>query len=319
MPGTTTPNLTAASALDGTELFYGVQGGANRKITANQIKDFASIPGLASRTAFLDAAGDDGTAVVGNSALPFVTAQAAVDALLALGTPMSAANPAALFVGVGSFGNVTVAVDLKGLNIAGLGKAASRIGNITAEEKDIEITSDLSVKLGDISSQSASSGGSAGDITLFGCIAVNLMAAGLGGVAGTNGGPGEGGGTGGSGGNGGTITIQCCQISGYCNTGGANGGNGGDAGDDGMGTPANGGDGGNGGNGGNLNALSSSIVGATSSNTKGTGGAGGNGVNGGTNGGPGGDGSDGAGEINGSYVTNSALIGISNTPSDYGF
>lgn len=45
MADSTVALLTAASALDGTELYYGVQGGADRKVTGAQIKTLVGTPG----------------------------------------------------------------------------------------------------------------------------------------------------------------------------------------------------------------------------------------------------------------------------------
>ena len=42
MSNQTVAAMTAASALDGTELYYSVQGGVNRKVTGAQIKTLAS-------------------------------------------------------------------------------------------------------------------------------------------------------------------------------------------------------------------------------------------------------------------------------------
>jgi len=278
MPGQIVPDLTAASALTGAELFYAVQGGANRKVTADQIATFIGSAALASRTAFLDAAGDDGTAVVGNPALPFETAQAAVDALLALGTPMSAANPAALFVGVGSFGNVTVAVDLKGLNIYGAGRLASRLGDITAGNapaaKEIAITVvNNSVAIDNITS-AGDANYDAANVTVNGAyVTGNIGASAAAGLAGS------------PGGNAGNLVLTDCTVVGFVAA------QGGDGGDDGM-TATDGGDGGS------VTLTRCDVAGASSIN------GGGSGQNGGANG------ANGTATVKNSVLANSTLFGV---------
>lgn len=50
MANTKTSDETAATALDGTELFRGVQGGANVKVTGTQIKTLTRIPRVTTIT-----------------------------------------------------------------------------------------------------------------------------------------------------------------------------------------------------------------------------------------------------------------------------
>lgn len=53
MTDSTVASLTAASALDGTELFYGVQGGADRKVTGAQLKTLVNTtPAFSGATKF---------------------------------------------------------------------------------------------------------------------------------------------------------------------------------------------------------------------------------------------------------------------------
>lgn len=114
--------------------------------------------------------GNNGTALVGDPSKPFASAQAAVEALLALSPPLSAGDPAVLFVGAGDAGNIEVEEDLKGLSIVGVGRHVSFVGDVLVPSGDaIELCSDGSVKIGDIKTEQP--GGSTitpGDITLRG-------------------------------------------------------------------------------------------------------------------------------------------------------
>lgn len=166
----------------------------------------------------------------GTAELPYLTAQAAYDAAVAL------AAPVVLFFGVGSFGNITTSLSGWDDNVilGGMGYAVSTVGTITCLGGINVIRGDGNVYITQIVSSGATgttgspgspgspgtdggAGGNAFELQLSGVVAGSVVANGGTGGAGGNGGSseegyGNSGGNGGQGGNGAAITMSFCKV-----------------------------------------------------------------------------------------------------------
>lgn len=78
MPNSTVPGLPSATTLDGTELFYTVQGGLDRKATGTQIAALNRIVLKANTTFYVSTTGNDTTGT-GTAVNPWATVQHAID------------------------------------------------------------------------------------------------------------------------------------------------------------------------------------------------------------------------------------------------
>lgn len=133
------------------------------------------------KIAYVETNGDNGTAAIGNPALPYATAQAAYNALAA-----ASAGDYTLHIGAGAFAGITLAVGWSAnvKAIVGRGYLVSRLGGITgagatggdggtdepglpgaAGSSITDLCSDLSVNLGDIDVHGGDGGdgGTSGD------------------------------------------------------------------------------------------------------------------------------------------------------------
>lgn len=144
---------------------------------------------VATPRLFLRATGNDATAAINDAALPFLTAQAAADAIVAFAP--SIARPLIVDVGAGNFGNMVVSQTF-GYYVTwiGVSAATSIIGNISANGADgdpgvavgdpslgdwdgddgtngsnINIESDYNIQFGSISSNGGNGGAHAPDPT----------------------------------------------------------------------------------------------------------------------------------------------------------
>lgn len=176
------------------------------------------------------AAHGNNTTANGTPELPYLTAQAAYDAAVALAVPV------VLFFGVGSFGNINATS--VGWNsdvwLGGMGYAVSEIGTITCRGNINVIRGDGNVYIQQINSSGVTGttggagtpgnvgenggiGATADEIQLSGIVAGSVVAnGGTGGAGGAGGstdeGYGQSGGSGGGGGNGATITMSFCKV-----------------------------------------------------------------------------------------------------------
>lgn len=198
------------------------------------------------KVAYVETDGDNATAVIGDPAKPFSTAQAANAAIAAAATA-----DYILQLGIGSFGTITN-LDYKIKNIRGRGAKVSLLAGIhndgaavTGGEAGnsasaIELDSDLSCHLGEIYAKGSDGGagvvvddigqpgGAGGDgniIVLSGCVFTSVAA--LGGTGGAGGGGSAGNGTGGNGGTNGAILLKGCRFTSLGSGGGAGGAAGG--------------------------------------------------------------------------------------------
>lgn len=138
---------------------------------------------------FLRATGNDATAVMNDPALPFLTAQAAADAVIAHAP--TAVRPIIVDVGAGTFGNITVSQNFGSfVTWIGVSAATSVIGDISSagsdgaagvavgdpgagdydgdpgtDGKNITINSDYNIQFGNVSSNGGNGGVHAVDLT----------------------------------------------------------------------------------------------------------------------------------------------------------
>lgn len=148
-----------------------------------------AIISVVTPTVFLRTTGNDATGVINNPALPFLTAQAAIDAVVAF-SPV-AARPMIIDVGTGSFGDITLTQNFGSfVTWKGVSAATSIIGNITATGadgaagvaagdpaagdydgdpgspgKNVYITSDFNIQFGNIDASGGNGGVHAVDTT----------------------------------------------------------------------------------------------------------------------------------------------------------
>ncbi|MDR1305504.1 MAG: hypothetical protein LBK76_09820 [Verrucomicrobiales bacterium] len=258
---------TANQALAGLDTLLPAKAdlGADGKVLPAQLP---AIP--ATRSAFVDAGGDDATGTVGNAAKPYQTAQAAYDAIKALATN---ANRYLLKLGVGSFSvaltadyNQYIYVSGAGAEVSSLSINASGVSGVNGVNG---IDSPTPTSVG-TPGGTGNNGTDGYNVALSSDYTVTVSASTLGGSGGGGGAGGagrdgdsstenlpQGGGNGGNGGNGGSgggITLTDCRL-GAIITNGGNGGGGGAGGAPGadlggMGMSYGYGLGGNGGNGG---------------------------------------------------------------------
>jgi hypothetical protein len=195
------------------------------------------------RVYYVELGGNDSTAVPGDPAHPYLTPQAAYD-------DMAADSYAGMIqIGVGVFaGSITVsAPPLFPISIRGRGMHVSSIGGIFSGGISLNVSSDQSVILGNVSlsgfvsgSPTGEAGANGGNLGMVGCVASAITLNGTVGNPGTNGEagndttPGYNGGTGGTGGTPGRFQLRDCIIIGAVNclrgaggTGGAGGADGG--------------------------------------------------------------------------------------------
>lgn len=177
-----------------------------------------------TRTLYIDAAGDNASAEIGNPSRPFQTAQAAFDAAL-----VGAGNYLLKF-GVGSFGTIVVPTGgwPSRIAISGCGYSVSRLTGITATgaigangtsgasptpgaaggaAKAVSIRSDGTINIGVLNCSGGAGGGGGG----------------YAGISASDGIPGGVGGVGGAGGNGGAVEIVGVVYDEIRNDGGAGG------------------------------------------------------------------------------------------------
>lgn len=163
---------------------------------------------------YVQANGDDGTAVVGNPALPFLNSQQAFDAGVALSTPFC------IHFGVGTHSGITVANDMTNTcNLTGEGFGVSIINEIYGlGAAGVSATAD----------DTPGDPGQPGKTLLFDSDGtVDVISILSSGGTGGNGGPGATGGNGGDGGNNGVMRLRGVWGSGLCASEGGSGGSGG--------------------------------------------------------------------------------------------
>ena len=188
---------------------------AGQIINANFIELYTMLE--TPNVVYLDAVyGVDVTGVVGNRARPFLTAQAAYNAVQA-----APAGDYALKLDVGSFGGIILTtVWSKIKSITGCGSNASFLGGVSTAgapsvdsfgvDRSVILYSNHSCHLGDISTNGlpgsdGSIGGHAGSITMKGCTTGSIS--GVGGAGGDNVGS-----AGGAGGRAATLNLYDCNT-----------------------------------------------------------------------------------------------------------
>jgi hypothetical protein len=150
-----------------------------------------AIISVVTPTVFLRTTGNDATGVINDPALPFLTAQAAVDAVITY-APTSV-RPMVIDVGTGSFGDITFTQDFGSfITWKGVSSATSIIGNIAAtgtdgaagvaagdpedgdydgspgsDGKNVFITSDYNIQFGNINASGGHGGAHAPDAVTF--------------------------------------------------------------------------------------------------------------------------------------------------------
>jgi hypothetical protein len=210
---------------------YKADGSEEQRFTVESILSESYIPN--PKVVYVSADGNNDTAEIGNPAKPFVTAQAAANAI--------AAGPAGSYtmrLGAGSFGGIayTALISDRLRSILGEGPSLSFLGGITATGSNGIIGTVESGETGGV-------GGNGFYVSLIGDGTVNLgdviVSGGIGGDGSVST-DGENGGSGGNGGDSGVITLEGFRAENIV----ANGGQGGSGGS-GMNTSGNGGNGGN--------------------------------------------------------------------------
>lgn len=125
--------------------------------------------------AYVDAAGSDTTGTIGDSTKPYLTPQAAYDAILA-----AANGTYAIHIGVGTFTGISIGTTAwptgaKTIAITGEGVSVSLLGGITSNGVAINIVGDLKCNLGAIDTSQGATAVTGGAITLSRCYTTSVM------------------------------------------------------------------------------------------------------------------------------------------------